>query len=182
MWFDGPFNGLTITGSRIDSTLADGINFHRNITNSSVTQTVIRGTGDDGLAMWSSSDNVPATGDSNDSFDHNTVQSPYLANGIAIYGGNGNSVTNDVVTDSQYRGGGIMLDYENFGNSTVPFAGTTTVQDLYPGPGLGGTKLDRGGSASIQRSYQWLDGFEQLRCLCSGGLQKGAAKAICGRG
>jgi len=45
-------SGLTITGSRIDSTLADGINFHRNITNSSVTQTVIRGTGDDGLAMW----------------------------------------------------------------------------------------------------------------------------------
>ena len=28
MWFDGPFSGLTITNSRIDSTLADGINFH----------------------------------------------------------------------------------------------------------------------------------------------------------
>src|SRR5258708_5622826 len=129
MWFDGPFSGLTITGSRIDSTLADGINFHRNITNSSVTQTIIRGTGDDGLAMWSASDNVPATGDSSDTFDHDTVQSPYLANGIAIYGGNGNSATNDVVSDSQYRGGGIMLDYENFGNNTVPFAGTTTISN-----------------------------------------------------
>ncbi len=129
MWFDGPFSGLKITGSRIDSTLADGINFHRNITNSSVSQTVIRGTGDDGLAMWSASDNVPATGDSNDSFDSNTVQSPYLANGIALYGGNGNSVTNNLVTDSQYRGGGIMLDYEDFGNSTVPFSGTTTISN-----------------------------------------------------
>ncbi|MEO6888513.1 MAG: malectin domain-containing carbohydrate-binding protein, partial [Ktedonobacteraceae bacterium] len=129
MWFDGPFSGLSITGSRIDSTLADGINFHRNITNSSVSQSMIRGTGDDGLAMWSSSDNVPATGDSNDSFDHNTVQSPYVANGIAIYGGNGNSVTNNIVSDSQYRGGGIMLDYENFGNTTVPFAGTTTISN-----------------------------------------------------
>jgi hypothetical protein len=129
MWFDGPFSGLKITNARIDSTLADGINFHRNITNSRVTQTVIRGTGDDGLAMWSASDNVPATGDSSDTFDHDTVQSPYLANGIAIYGGNGNSVTNDVVSGSQYRGGGIMLDYENFGNNTVPFAGTTTISN-----------------------------------------------------
>lgn len=129
MWFDGPFSGLKITGVRIDSTLADGINFHRNITNSSVSQSIIRGTGDDGLAMWSATDNVPATGDSSDSFDHDTVQSPYLANGIAIYGGNGNSVTNDVVTGSQYRGGGIMLDYENFGNDTAPFAGMTTISN-----------------------------------------------------
>jgi hypothetical protein len=129
MWFDGPFSGLTISNARIDSTLADGINFHRNITNSSVTQSIIRGTGDDGLAMWSASDNVPATGDSSDSFDHNTVQSPYLANGIAIYGGVGNSATNNIVTDSQYRGGGIMLDKEDFGNTTVPFGGTTTVSN-----------------------------------------------------
>jgi hypothetical protein len=129
MWFDGPFSGLKISNARIDSTTADGINFHRNVTNSSVAQSIIRGTGDDGLAMWSASDNVPATGDSSDSFDHNTVQSPYLANGIAIYGGNGNSATNNVVSGSQYRGGGIMLDYENFGNNTVPFAGTTTVSN-----------------------------------------------------
>ncbi|WP_170293227.1 malectin domain-containing carbohydrate-binding protein [Thermogemmatispora aurantia] len=129
MWFDGPFSGLKITGCRIDSVLADGINFHRNVTNSSVTQTIIRGTGDDGLAMWSATDNVPATGDSNNTFDHDTVQSPYLANGIAIYGGNGNSVTNDLVTGSQYRGGGIMIDYEDFGNATAPFAGTTTVSN-----------------------------------------------------
>jgi hypothetical protein len=129
MWFDGPFSGLSISNARIDNTLADGINFHRNVTNSSVSQSIIRGVGDDGLAMWSSSDNVPATGDANNSFDHNTIQSPYLANGIAIYGGNGNSVTNNIITDSQYRGGGIMLDDEDFGNTTVHFAGTTTVSN-----------------------------------------------------
>ena len=128
MWFDGPFSGLTVTGSRIDSTLADGINFHRDISNSTVTQTVLRGNGDDGLAMWSATDNAPA-GDTNDSFTHDTVQSPYLANGIAIYGGASNTVTNNLVQDSQYRGGGIMLDYEDFGNSTAPFSGTTTVSN-----------------------------------------------------
>src|SRR5579871_5670675 len=129
MWFDGPSSGLNISSVRIDSTLADGINFHRNITNSSVTNSIIRGTGDDGLALWSASDNVPATGDASDSFDHDTVQSPYLANGIAIYGGNGNSATNDVVTGGEYRGGGIMLDDEDFGNTTVHFAGTTTISN-----------------------------------------------------
>ncbi len=128
MWFDGPFSGLSITNSRIDETLADGINFHRNITNSNVSQTVIRGVGDDGLAMWSATDNV-SSGDNNDTFDHNTIQSNYLANGIAIYGGSGNTVTNNVVTGSQYRGGGIMLDYEDFGNTTAPFAGTTTISN-----------------------------------------------------
>ncbi len=126
MWLDGPFSGLTITGSRIDSTLADGINFHQGITNSSVTQTELRGNGDDGLAMWSATDRT-STGDTSDTFDHDTVQSPYLANGIAIYGGVGNTVTNDLVQDSQYRGGGIMMDYEDFGNGTVPFSGTTTI-------------------------------------------------------
>ena len=70
-----------------------------------------------------------STGDTNDSFDHDTVQSPYLANGIAIYGGASNSATNDVVTGSQYRGGGIMADYEDFGNATAPFSGTTTISN-----------------------------------------------------
>ena len=128
MWFDGPFDGLAISGSRIDSTTADGINFHMGISNSSVTNTVIRGTGDDGLALWSDTGGG-AAGDTNDSFDHDTVQSPYLANGIAIYGGVSNSATNDIVSGSQYRGGGIMSDYEDFGNATAPFSGTTTISN-----------------------------------------------------
>jgi hypothetical protein len=128
MWFDGPFTNLQITNSRVDSTLADGINFHGGITDSGVTQSVLRGDGDDGLAMWSATD-LTQTGDTSDTFDHDTVQSPYLANGIAIYGGASNTVTNDFVSDSQYRGGGIMFDYEDFGNSTAPFSGTTTVSN-----------------------------------------------------
>jgi Malectin domain len=129
MWFDGPFSGLTITGSRIDGTMADGINFHQGISNSSVSQSIIRGTGDDGLALWSDIHQT-ANGDSNDTFDHNTVQSPWVANDIAIYGGTGNSATNNYVSGSQYRGGGIMVDYENFGSwTTAPFGGTTTVSN-----------------------------------------------------
>lgn len=49
---------------------------------------------DDGLAMWSEK-----TEDANDTFDHNTVQMPVLANGIAIYGGRNITVSNNVVAD-----------------------------------------------------------------------------------
>ena len=40
-------------------------------------------------------------------------------------------MTNDVVSGSQYRGGGIMLDYEDFGNRTAPFGGTTNNLQRY---------------------------------------------------
>jgi len=118
MWFDGPFTELTISGCTIRNTLADGINFHVGITNSVVQQTIIRNTADDGLAMWS--DRIS---DSGNVFKFNTIQVPILANGIAIYGGNDNSATDNVVVDSVTMGGGLHA-----GNrfSAVPISGTTT--------------------------------------------------------
>ena len=47
----------------------------------------VRNTGDDGLAMWSET-----TANAGNTFDHNTVQTPTLANGIAIYGGTDTTV------------------------------------------------------------------------------------------
>jgi hypothetical protein len=105
VWMDGPFDKMTLTGMRIRDTTADGINFHIGITNSSVTNSDIRNTGDDGLAAWSE-----ATADANDTFDHNTVQLPILANGIAIYGGHDNTVSNNLVVDAGLsEGGGIHV-------------------------------------------------------------------------
>ncbi len=119
MWFNGPFSGLLITGDTIRDTTADGINFHDGITNATVEQTTIRNTGDDGLAMWSDTN-----ADENDVFEYNTVQSPILANDIAIYGGSNNSILNNIVEDTVAEGGGIQV-----GNrfSSVPLAGTTTI-------------------------------------------------------
>lgn len=119
MWFDGPMSGLTITGCRIRDLTADGINFHDGVTNAIVEQTEVRNTGDDGLAMWSDQH-----ADSNDTFDANTVELPILANGIAIYGGSDNRVSNNLVADSITQGGGI-----NVGNrfGAVPLSGTTTI-------------------------------------------------------
>jgi hypothetical protein len=115
MWFDGPMTNLSITGNVIVDQIADGINFHTGVTNSVVRNNFIRNTGDDALAMWSEK-----TADANDTFDHNTVQTPVLANGIALYGGTDNTVSGNLVADPIREGSGIHLG-TRFG--AQPFAG-----------------------------------------------------------
>jgi hypothetical protein len=104
MWFDGPMTNLRITNSIVVDQIADAVNFHTGVTNSVVSNTFIRNTGDDGLAMWSE-----ATADANNTFDHNTVQTPTLANGIAIYGGTNNTVSNNLVADPIREGSGLHV-------------------------------------------------------------------------
>jgi len=120
-WLDGPFDNLLITGAFIRDTTADGINFHRGVTNSIVEQTIVRNSGDDGLAMWS--ENVP---DQKNSFRFNTIQTPVLANNIAIYGGTDNSILNNAVYDTITQGGGLHVG-NRFG--ARPLDGTTTVSN-----------------------------------------------------
>jgi hypothetical protein len=104
-WMDGPFTNLVFSGMRIRNVTADGVNFHNGVTNSKVTNSDLRNLGDDGLATWSDQN-----ADSGDSFDHNTVQYPILANGIAIYGGHDNFVTDNRVIDAGLtQGGGIHV-------------------------------------------------------------------------
>ncbi|HEV3172300.1 MAG TPA: glycosyl hydrolase family 28-related protein [Actinocrinis sp.] len=116
IWLDGPMNNLTIKDNMIVDQIADGINFHTGVTNSVAEDNFIRNTGDDGMAMWSE-----ITADANDTFDHNTVQSPELANGIAIYGGTDNTVSNNLIADPQREGSGIQVG-SRF--NAVPFAGS----------------------------------------------------------
>jgi hypothetical protein len=42
-------------------------------------------------------------------FDHNTVQTPVLANGIAVYGGTDNTVSNNLIADPIREGSGIQV-------------------------------------------------------------------------
>jgi hypothetical protein len=104
IWLDGPMTNLKITNNVIVDQIADGINFHSGVTNSVVSNNFIRNTGDDGLAMWSEK-----AQDANDTFDHNTVQTPVLANGIAIYGGTDNTVSNNLIADPIREGSGIQV-------------------------------------------------------------------------
>ena len=104
IWLDGPMNNLKITNNVIVDQIADGINFHSGVTNSVVSNNFIRNTGDDGLAMWSET-----AEDASDMFDHNTVQTPVLANGIAVYGGTDNTVSNNLIADPIREGSGIQV-------------------------------------------------------------------------
>ena len=56
------------------------------------------------MAMWSQT-----TEDANDTFDHNTVQTPVLANGIALYGGTDNTVSNNLIADPIREGSGLQI-------------------------------------------------------------------------
>jgi hypothetical protein len=116
IWLDGPMTDLTISGNTIVDQMADGINFHTGVTNSTASNNFIRNTGDDGMAMWSE-----ITADSNDTFDHNTIQTPVIANGIALYGGSNNTVSNNLIADPIREGSGIQLG-SRF--NAVPFSGS----------------------------------------------------------
>ena len=106
-WMDGPMTGLTFSGLRIRDTTADGINLHGGVTSSTITNSDIRNTGDDGIALWA---DASIGADSQDTLSNNTVQLQQLANGIAGYGGNNNSITGNRVVDSGItQGGGIQV-------------------------------------------------------------------------
>jgi hypothetical protein len=122
IWLDGPINNVTIKNTVIMDQIADGINFHQGVTNSKVVNSLIRNTGDDALAMWSEAvSGQPGIEDANNVFDHNTVQNPVLANGIAIYGGRDNTVSNNIVADPVREGSGLHAG-SRFGST--PFAGS----------------------------------------------------------
>ncbi|GAB2855334.1 glycosyl hydrolase family 28-related protein [Actinoallomurus bryophytorum] len=102
MWFDGPMTRLRVTNNVIADQIADGLNFHTGVTDSVVSNNVVRNSGDDGLALWSEK-----TEDARNTFSHNTVQTPVLANGIAVYGGTDNTVSGNLVADPIREGSAI---------------------------------------------------------------------------
>jgi alpha-1,3-glucanase-like protein len=121
----GPADGLTFTGMRIRDTYADGINFTNGARNSSVTNSSFRTTGDDSLAVWANKYvKDPATDIAHDNvFANNTIQLPWRANGIAIYGGYGNRAENNDIADTMnYPGIMLATDHDPF-----PFSGQTVL-------------------------------------------------------
>jgi CARDB/F5/8 type C domain len=120
-----PADGLEFSGMRIRDTYADGINFSNGTRNSRVFNSSFRTTGDDSLAVWANpyvKDQSVDIGHDNH-FVNNTVQLPWRANGIAIYGGYNNSIENNLVYDTMNYPG-IMLATDH---SPLPFSGTTLV-------------------------------------------------------
>jgi Pectate lyase superfamily protein len=116
IWLDGPFSGLTVSDNVIVNQLADGINLHDGVSHVLVQNNFFRNTGDDAMAMWSETN-----ADHDNRFDHNTVQTPVLANGIAIYGGRDNAVSDNLIADPIREGSALQIG-SRFG--ATPFQGS----------------------------------------------------------
>ncbi|MGV9288239.1 CARDB domain-containing protein [Streptomyces sp. NPDC003719] len=121
----GPADGLEFNGVRIRNTYADGVNFSNGTRNSTVYNSSFRNTGDDALAVWANKyvkDTSVDVGHDNH-FRNNTVQLPWRANGVAIYGGYGNTVENNLISDTMNYPG-IMLATDH---DPLPFSGQTLI-------------------------------------------------------
>jgi len=124
-WLQYGNSNCTVENTEVLSTDADGLNFNGNATTCTVKNNFIRNTGDDGLAIWS----YPAA-DSGITFSNNTVVQPNLANGIADYGGANNTITGNVVADTNALGSGMAISNEQFlSPGFAPLSGTITVSN-----------------------------------------------------
>jgi hypothetical protein len=135
MWF---YNGtkVVVDGCRFRDTLADGINLCVGCREFLIQNCAARGTGDDCFAIWpTASDQGYIEQTPQPGFNvirHCTGQVPFLANGVAVYGGKNNRVEDCLLQDIS-QGSGILL------STTFPtsddklkidnnFSGTTVVR------------------------------------------------------
>jgi len=125
-WLQYGNSNCTVENTVIESTDADGVNFNGNASNCTVKNNFLRNTGDDSLAIWS----YPSA-DSGITFANNTIVQPTLANGIADYGGSNNTISNNVVADTEPLGSGIDISNEAFLQPFTPLSGTITVSGNY---------------------------------------------------
>jgi hypothetical protein len=115
-----PGNGLLAFALRARDIFADGIHVHGGSSGTRVEQSNVRNTGDDNIALDTEGGNITGS-----TVSHNTVQLPVQANGIGVYGGGGNVIENNAVSDTVAFGSGITIS-TYFGQN---FSGPTTVRD-----------------------------------------------------
>jgi len=131
VWVNNSSN-LVVEGCRFRNTIADGVNFCVGMSHSTITNCTARGTGDDCFAIWPATHAPQNFEPGFNTIRHCTAQSPFLANGAAIYGGKSNHIEDCLITDIS-TGCAILL------STTFPtantnrgidnnFSGTTVVQ------------------------------------------------------
>ncbi|QJC52623.1 hypothetical protein HGI30_14320 [Paenibacillus albicereus] len=121
-------DGLYAAGLRIRDTYADGINFSTGTRNSMAEQIHVRNSGDDSIALWSARPEGVSADDarvSGNTVRYNTVQLPWLADNIAVFGGSDNKVQDNVLSDTVGFGAGIAVSTRF---NPVPFGGRTVVE------------------------------------------------------
>lgn len=127
VWTTHGTESFHMTGCRVRNTMADGVNLCDGTTDSVVEQTHLRNTGDDALATWSPSGDWSSKQIcKRNRFLHNTIESPWHANGIGLYGGEDHEVRGNLVVDTVTSGGGLLI---SSGHGAIPFRGEIRVED-----------------------------------------------------
>ena len=127
VWSNNGTTNLLVKDCRIRNTMADGVNLCDGTVDSAVENTHLRNTGDDSLATWSpSGDWSSKVMCERNTFRGNTVENPWYANGIGIYGGRDHVVRGNLVHDTVKSGGGLLVSSSH---GAMPFQGTLTVED-----------------------------------------------------
>jgi hypothetical protein len=147
MWVEN-CDQLTVEGCRFRNTLADGINFCVGVTHSTVQNCTARGTGDDCFAIWPATYIPQKYSPGLNTIQRCTGQLPFLANGAALYGGQGNQVLDCLFTDVT-QGAAILISttfptadpQKNIDNG---FSGTTLVRNC---------QIERSGG--FDHEWQW---------------------------
>lgn len=125
-WTTQGTSNMLLENSRIRNLMADGLNFCDGTSYSTVRNCHFRNTGDDALASWSPSGEWSSgTPCVQNSFIGNTIELPWLANGIAVYGGRDHLISGNDIRGTVFSGGGILVS-SNF--EAIPFAGTIKVE------------------------------------------------------
>ncbi|WP_272933108.1 right-handed parallel beta-helix repeat-containing protein [Actinacidiphila reveromycinica] len=115
-----PGTGLDAVGLRVRDVFADGVHVHGGSSGTRVEQSSVRNTGDDTVALDTEGGDVADC-----TVADNTLQSPIQANGVGVYGGSGNTVRDNVISDTVAFGAGIKVSTQ-FGGG---FGGPTAVLD-----------------------------------------------------
>ena len=122
VWSNHGTKHLRIQGCRIRNVMADGVNLCDGTTDSVVEQCHFRNTGDDALATWSPSGDWSSKQPClRNRFVRNTIENPWHANGMGLYGGSDHRVQGNLVVDTVFSGGGLLI---SSGHGAIPFRGT----------------------------------------------------------
>ena len=124
-WITGGSN-LLFQDIRFRNTMADGINFANGTRNSKIVNSTVRNNGDDGFAMWSTTD-LGQGEDFGNVIQNCTAALIWRAAGFAIYGGHDNVIRDSYVYDT-LKYPGLTIDNEFI--PQFPFSGTTTFTNM----------------------------------------------------
>jgi hypothetical protein len=124
-WITGGSN-LLFEDIRFRNTMADGINLANGTQNSRIVNSTVRNAGDDGFAMWSTTD-LGQGPDFGNVIQNCTAALIWRAAGFAVYGGHDNVVRDSYVYDT-LKYPGLTIDNEFI--PQFPFSGTTTFTNM----------------------------------------------------